>query len=98
MTLREQMVLLARSFPTLEHVSALEYEDGSGINPTGLDKWACGPEPGHGALCAARFILAVFNSRSTWKCGKFDLMEAMGCWDTRHRAAFVAWAKEPWWP
>jgi hypothetical protein len=103
MTLREQMVLLARSFPTLQECPSLEDGKGDralapGIYPEGLDKWACGPAPGHGARCAAQFILAVFNTSRKWKCGRFDLMEAMGCWDAEHRAAFVAWAKEPWWP
>ena len=27
----------------------------------------------------------------------YDIMEALGCWDNEHRAAFVAWAAEPWW-
>jgi hypothetical protein len=33
-----------------------------------------------------------------WKCGLFDIVNAMGTWDVPHRAAFAAWAREPWWP
>lgn len=35
---------------------------------------------------------------SPWRCGLFDVVNAMGTWDTLHRAAFVVWAKDPWWP
>ncbi len=60
--------------------------------------WACGPAPSHGARCAARFVLSVWNSKRQWKCGAFDLMEALGCWDDEHRAAFMQWVRAPWWP
>ena len=43
-------------------------------------------------------MLAVWNPDVEWQCGRFDLMEALCCWDDRHRAAFLMWAAEPWWP
>jgi hypothetical protein len=33
-----------------------------------------------------------------WETGAFDAMEALKCWDIRHRGAFLAWARDPWWP
>jgi hypothetical protein len=63
-----------------------------------LDAWACGPAPGSGALNAARFVLSVWNSRAKWRCGRFDVVDALSCWDAEHRAAFLAWAQEPCWP
>jgi hypothetical protein len=40
-----------------------------------------------------RFIL-----ETPWRCGPFDVVDAMGTWDNMHRMVFLAWAKEPWWP
>ncbi len=39
-----------------------------------------------------------FNVDTHWRCGIFDIVDALGTWDHAHRAAFVAWAREPWWP
>jgi hypothetical protein len=61
-----------------------------------VGRWAC--TPGHGTFCVARFILSVYNSTDECKCGTFDLMEALACWETHHRAAFLEWARNPWWP
>lgn len=33
-----------------------------------------------------------------WRCGLFDVVDALSTWDAQHRAAFVAWALKPWWP
>lgn len=32
-----------------------------------------------------------------WEIGGFDVMAALKIWDDAHRAAFLAWAKNPWW-
>ncbi len=87
------MAALARSFPTLLTAPGL-----SPWRPDELDRWACGPVPGSGALHAARFVLAVWNFHAEWDCGRFDAVRALGAWDADHRAAFVAWAARPWWP
>ncbi len=84
---------LARSFPSLCAADGLAPWD-----PEALDRWACGPVPCSGALHAARFVLAVWNVHAEWECGGFDLVRAVGAWDTAHRAAFLAWASQPWWP
>lgn len=85
-----RMRAIADSFPTLRGV--LEVWD-----PERLDRWACGPEPGSGARNAARFVLSVWDRRD-WECGRFELHRALGCWDDKHGAAFLAWVKNPWWP
>ena len=79
-------------FPTLKAVC--EYRP---FQPGQLDAWAA-HAPSDGAIHAARFLLALWNNQQSWKCGKFDVIEAMAVWDAEHRAAFLAWAEEPWWP
>jgi len=91
--MNERMESLALSFHGLARASGVQPFD-----PEKLDAWASGPAPGHGALCAARFVLSVWNERAPWRSGHFDAMEALGCWDAEHRKAFVDWAAAPWWP
>ena len=63
----------------------------------------------HGERLAAAFVLSVYNPDGIWgqpdECGAgdppplvFDLHEALCTWDARHRAAFLTWASNPWWP
>ncbi len=60
---------------------------------------------GGGQRDAALFVLSVWNWMDDWSrvgltrgdSGRFDLHRALGNWDPSHRAAFVAWAREPWW-
>lgn len=87
-----QIQKLARSFHSLREAPGL-----TPWNTGKFDRWAAGPAPGHGALCGARFVLSVWNSAVAWKCGRFNIHEAMLCWDSDHRAAFLLWANEPWW-
>lgn len=47
-------------------------------------------------LASAHFVLAVFDPRGP--AGPFDAMAALAGWDRANRAAFVEWAREPWWP
>ena len=39
-----------------------------------------------------------FNLDTNWRCGPFDVVDAMGTWDEVHRGAFLTWAQKPWWP
>ncbi len=66
-------------------------------------RWA---RAGGGGQCdAALFVLSVWNWMDDWSgdgltrgdSGRFDVHRALGNWDPGHRAAFVAWAREPWW-
>lgn len=93
MTSPHPMSALARSFPTLTAAKGLEP-----WSPEELEAWACGPVPGSGALHAARFVLAVWNANASWECGGFEVVKALGAWDAAHRAAFLSWAAQPWWP
>lgn len=40
-----------------------------------------------------RFLLSVWDKSEN----SFDLHDALSVWDDEHRAAFIAWAKDPWW-
>ena len=85
---------LAISFPALEGAPGTLPWDAEAF-----DRWAAtSPEPGSGALHAARFVLAVWNDRAPWKAGSFQAISALGTWDGEHRAAFLAWAQAPWFP
>lgn len=83
---------LARRIPTLRAFVASMRSWNADL----LDQWAvCGRS--HGEKCAAQFILAVWNPGHEWISGRFDVMEALRIWDDAHRAAFLAWAEDPWW-
>jgi hypothetical protein len=97
--------VLADSFPTLRKRPGV-----SPFLPMALLRWLCEGRASHGAACAARFLLGVWNN-SDWEavaraeeldepgCAKrFDVLEAIGCWDAEHRHAFAAWAAHPYWP
>lgn len=85
--------LLAQTFPCLWDVHGI-----APWNANALDDWGASGAPSHGELVSIRFILAVWDSRFAWRSGRFDVMEALEVWDESHRTAFLAWAREPWWP
>lgn len=41
--------------------------------------------------------LKMIADAENWLVGPFDLGVALQQWDKAHRAAFLAWAKDPWW-
>ena len=78
-----------------------------GVAP-GLDPWDVntfgawvveGPLGG-GARWAGIFVLSVWNADAPGDFGlpAFDVHSALSVWDRAHRAAFLAWAADPWWP
>ena len=72
----------------------------SGIDPWGpaeLNYWAAG-SASHGERHTAWFLLAVWDPATEWEAGRFDVLEALRVWDLPHRAAFLDWAADPWWP
>jgi len=83
---------LAHSFPCLRRAVGIRPWDANL-----LADWAGGPVS-HGERVTAQFVLAVWCPDEAWPCGRFDLMEALAVWDLPHRAAFLAWATDPWWP
>ena len=86
------------SFPSLAQWSSVAQAAKRPWDAERFDKWAAGPCPGHGALEAARFVLSVWNPGTQWKCGRFNLHEALWCWDHAHKEAFLRWCAEPFWP
>jgi len=95
LTARERMSMLAISFPELELRAR------SAILPFDaleLNRWARSGAPGHGGMCAARFVLSVWDPGTKWRAGRFDIHEALSIWDDAHRRAFLAWCINPWWP
>lgn len=63
-----------------------------------FEAWAAGPAPSSGAREAARFVLEVWNPGVEWECGRFDWHRALALWDEGHRAAFLAWLQDPFYP
>lgn len=96
--LTERMSRLALSFPSVARM----VESGMlpGIAPWNASKFHDfmgnpGFRLGSGANASLAFISHV------WGCGShrhaFDLRNAFARWDEAHRAAFKAWASDPWW-
>lgn len=83
---------LARTFHSLERAEGIEPFDAEAL-------WICAQNehltPAEHQ--AAVFILNVWGGPNDRPWPTFDVMEAVSRWDNQNRAAFVAWAKEPWW-
>lgn len=92
-SLTGRMTAFARTFPCLRQAPGTELWDAPEF-----DRWAADTPLSHGEVETARFVLAVWDPAGTWRCGRFDLMEALRVWDETHRQAFLAWAGDPWWP
>lgn len=95
-----RMTELQFSFPSLRDAP-------NPFHASSLDQWARAKS--HGEKLAASFVLSVWTGFSfqkgrdthqwPWKHARpFDLHEALGVWDAGNRAAFIAWARDPWWP
>lgn len=116
-TPRNDLLELARSFPTLRNVPTEFFEEGPGplagsrvgFTSTGAQDFArwVASEGGGGMRDAGLFVLSVWNASTNWgkwlrraegpMGGRFDPHRALGNWDRGHRAAFLAWASDPWW-
>ena len=86
-----KMAELSRSFPSRAKASGIHV-----WHANTLDRWASETPLSLGELVTARFLLAVWDPYHPWACGRFDVMEAIRVWDEPHRAAFLAWARDPW--
>jgi hypothetical protein len=84
--------LLAQEFPALWNAPGVRPWDA-----LAFEAWAASGKLSHGELCCARFLLSVWDSNHKWKCGHFDVMDALRVWDQLHRKAFLDWAEDPWW-
>jgi hypothetical protein len=102
-TSAERMHGLIATFPALEGFTPTI---GKRFDATGFAGWAGEAQLSDGGMYAALFVLSVWNDRADWSeygCkterhgGRFYLHDAMGCWDPAQRAAFAAWASNPFW-
>jgi hypothetical protein len=97
---------LARSFPALASAPARLF-----AAPWDPIEFAEYYRPASsGEKDAALFVLSVWNPTTDWRKlaklardrsptgGFFDVHRALGNWDVGNRAAFLAWARDPWWP
>ena len=91
-SLRARMAAFAVTFPSMRYASGVEPWDA-----VELDAWGNGP-CSHGKRVTAQFLLNVWDPSTDWKCGRFDLMEALNVWPPSHREPFLRWASDPWWP
>jgi hypothetical protein len=87
------MTAFVRTFPCVRNAPGISTWDANL-----LDAWAAETPLSNGELLTARFLLAVWDPSQSWRCGAFDVMAALRVWDREHRAAFLAWATDPWWP
>jgi hypothetical protein len=89
-----KIIELARTFPSLKRV----LDELKPFDAPAFDRRASGGLS-HGERVTAQFLLAVWDpDYDDWQCGRFDVMEALRVWDEPHRAAFLDWARDPWWP
>lgn len=97
---RFDMIGLAASFPSLGRARYFrKVGESFEFDPIGLNRWIrTSPGVGAGSLMAGRFVLQVWNPHTKWTAGRFNVVEALQRWDEVHRAAFLAWARDPWWP
>lgn len=95
----ERMVGIIYTFPVIRR-------DAPGLCPWKPEKWArwwrnSGAQTS-GSYHAVAFILSVWAGLNAdhWKRRGyvFDFVKAWGYWDNAHRAAFLRWAQNPWWP
>lgn len=90
---RLNMAWLCRQFPTLRHAHGADPFDADA-----LDVWVRSGAATSASRNAVRFVLQVWNSGEAWKAGPFNVVDAMAGWDDAHRAGFLRWAADPWFP
>lgn len=98
-----RFVALVRSFHAMEGLLAMpgvivDVCGTEAIDLRVLDETAFAMRLGLGTMSVVRFVLNLWSNSFPWKCGKFDLFEALVCWDDSHTRAFQTWAAAPWRP
>lgn len=89
--LRARMTAFALTFPSMRSAVVKPWDAAK------VDTWGSGPRS-HGERVTASFLLNVWDPSTDWKCGRFDLIDALRIWDAEHHQAFLRWARDPWWP
>ena len=90
---KESIARLAKKFPSLK-----EAEGVSPFNSEQLMAWALESTPRPHARHAVQFILSLWDMHKRWVVGPFNVVEAFSSWDEEHKAVFLEWAQEPWFP
>src|SRR5262249_28408306 len=85
---------LARSFPCMRSVDLFE-RDPHRFGGHVAEIASRIPGGGHGYQCALKFLAHVWNPHAAATLRpasrRFDVSEALGCWDHEHRQAFANW-------
>jgi len=90
------MTELARAFHALR---SIEPPGVAPWDPVALLGWVESSGASVHEIYCAHFVLSVWNLGDTEDAiGPFNAMRALAGWDRAHRAAYVEWAREPWWP
>ncbi len=89
--MKERMLALAMSFPSYRDKIAGETVSYPGWDAPRVLCWV--EEASSVERRVYRFLLFVWDASEN----HFDLRDALLVWDAEHRAAFLAWAQEPWW-
>ncbi len=90
---RLNMTWLCRQFPTLRFALGADPFDADMLNA-----WVRSGAATGASRHAVRFVLQVWNSREPWTAGAFNVVDAFASWDDHHRATFLVWANDPWFP
>ena len=85
----KKVSVIAEKMPSLNGAPGIE-------DPFVLAKWAAEPDRTALERVTARFILAIYDPRTEWGCGRFDLDDAGLFWDEDHHRAFSEWASDYW--
>lgn len=80
---------LCATFPALRGMEGTAPWDADRL----ATRWHTASGGERAAIC---FVLNVWNHHARWHCGPFT-MNDFSRLDEDNRAAFVAWAREPWW-
>ena len=102
MRTNQDMIDLLTSFPSMANLRIQEWsgafvamqEGGGGL----LDIYLVASS---GQKRAIEFCLSVWNQNTDWAefgFRPFNVVHAFGTWDDKHRASFMAWAKDPFFP
>jgi hypothetical protein len=91
-----QIIRLIESFPSIAW-RAEHYRKAGEFNVDEfMSYWGTSSS---GERHALLFVANVWNpgyaTESKWN---FDLFDACGSWDTKHRLAAIEWMKQPFWP
>lgn len=102
---RQRLIDMALEFPCLRRAA---HKDGAPILPQqplhpyadlsailqDLANWSTRAGSSAGVQATA-FVLEVYNGNGGFDHPDFDLVRAIGTWDSAHRRAFAKWAAEP---